>query len=160
MGAQAQRSQTTFSFVCLSHSARSNGPHESNEGHESHEGWHDCNPGIQLRCRDNWLEVEGREGGDGGAHRARRGGAEEDWLLQTRWRVEHEAEEEASDTCPQGRQPVYQGTLCLQGQTCVEDREGPPDEEAQGDDQLSSVACFLRWGHLGLGGRSHQAQRL
>merc|ERR1712066_171989 len=100
---------------------------------------------MGLRCRDNWLEVEGREGCDGGAHRARRGGAEKEWLLQTRWRVEHEAEEEASDTCAQGCQPVHKGTLRLQGQACVEDSEGLSDEEAQGDDQLSSVVCFMQW---------------
>merc|ERR1712007_282299 len=128
----------TTHTLCLS-SAYSNGSHE---GNESNEGWHDGNPGIQLCCRDDRLEVEGCEGCDGGPHRARSGGAEEDWLLQTRWRAEHEAEEEASYPCPQGRQPVHQGTLRLQGQACVEDREGPPDEEAQGNDQLSSVACF------------------
>merc|ERR1712146_586679 len=91
----------------------------------------------------NWLEVEGSEGCDGGPDRACSGGAKEDRVLQARRRVEHEAEEEASDTCPQGRESVHEGTLRLQGQACVEDREGPADEEAQGDDQLSSVAFFV-----------------
>merc|ERR1712146_755656 len=81
-------------------------------------------------------------GCDGGHHRACSGGAEEDWFLQTWWRVEHEAEEEASDPCPQGRQSVHQGTLRLQGQACFEDRQGVTDEEVQGNDQLSSVASL------------------
>merc|ERR1712139_692228 len=86
---------------------------------------------------DNWLEDEGCEGHRGGNHGCCISGVEEDWRLQARWDAQHEAEEEARHTCTQGSEPIHQGAMRLQGKACLEDREGPRHEEAQGGHQLS-----------------------
>merc|ERR1712087_822966 len=63
-------------------------------------------------------------------------GVEEEWILQARRDAQHEAEEEACHSCPQGCEPVHQGALCLQGEACLEDSEGFRHAEAQGGHQL------------------------
>merc|ERR1712107_88970 len=96
------------------------------------------------------------EGFDAGS-----GGAEEERLVQAGWCFEHEAEEEARAACAQGREPVHEGALCLQGEASFEDGEGAANEEAEGDDQLSSGAdCIALRRAVAtrcVGGWSHQA---
>merc|ERR1712151_537008 len=113
------------------------GSNGANESHEGDEGF--CHVGIgcvQLSCRDDWLEGEGRQG-----RRRRLGGrcrrrVEENWIVQARWRVELEVEEEAFNASAQGCESLHQGAMRLQGQASVQDREGVPHEETQGIDQL------------------------
>merc|ERR1711976_749281 len=64
-------------------------------------------------------------------------GAEEERLLQGCWRPQPEAQEEASSACPQGRQPIYEGAMRLQGQASFQDCARSAHEEAQGDGQLN-----------------------
>merc|ERR1712193_516177 len=54
-------------------------------------------------------------------------------LLQDRWHAQHEAEEQACHEGAEGRQPLHQGALCLQGEARLEDSARPAHEEAQGD---------------------------
>merc|ERR1712139_62328 len=83
-------------------------PNGSHEGYESDEGdkgdegrrqrYHDCDAGIWLRRGNHWIEVEGRKGHCRGHCQRRSGPVEEKWLLQARWGVEPEVEEEARPT--------------------------------------------------------------
>ena len=46
--------------------------------------------------------------------------------------VELEVEEEARNSGKEGHQPIHQGTLRVQSQACLKDREGTCHEEAEG----------------------------
>merc|ERR1719436_1414046 len=63
-------------------------------------------------------------------------GVEKEWILQARRDAQHEAEEEACHSCPQGCEPVHKRALCLQGEACLENSEGFRHGEAQGGHQL------------------------
>merc|ERR1712070_126168 len=64
---------------------------------------------------------------------------QEEWKLQVGWYAQHEAEEEASDPSEEGRQPLHQRALRLQGQASLQNCEGVRNEEAQGVIELSLV---------------------
>merc|ERR1712151_1109276 len=89
----------------------------SNESHESHEGGkrrrrkgHDSNSRLPVRCRDHWLETEGREGSCGGHGRRSSRSVEKGWL--------------------------FQDCRCAQLEAEVQDREGPSNEKVQGVGEL------------------------
>merc|ERR1712014_160403 len=97
--------------------------------------------GVQRRSGDDWPKSEGRKGCHGG-HRCGCGGrVEEEWFFQTCRSAELEAQEEASDASQEGSQSIHEGTMCVQGQASVEDRQGIANEEAKGDDQLIGALC-------------------
>merc|ERR1711948_245151 len=52
-------------------------------------------------------------------------------------------------------EPLHKGTMRLQSQACVEDRQGAANEEVQGDGELESACCEIE--NLGRGGRTRQA---
>merc|ERR1712093_543744 len=79
------------------------------------------------------VEDEGGEGCRGGADGCCCGAGEEVRLLQDCGHAQHEAEEQASHEGTQGRQPLHQGAVCVQGKACFEDSSLPSHEEAQGD---------------------------
>merc|ERR1711865_1031605 len=83
------------------------------------------------------MKAAGCEGCYGRHHRSRGGAAEEERKIQACWRLELEAQEEASARSKEGRESLHQGAMRLQGKARLEDSEGPPNEEAQGHDQLS-----------------------
>merc|ERR1711988_33473 len=62
---------------------------------------------------------------------------EKDRLIQDRRHAESEVEIKACDTSAEGREPVHERTLRLQGQAGIEDSEGTSDEEAEGACELS-----------------------
>merc|ERR1712185_813751 len=92
------------------------------------------------RCsRDDRPEGQRCEGHHGGHRSGCRRRVEEEWLLQTRGCAQSEAQEEASDASQERGEPIHKGTMCLQSQACVEDREGIANEEIEGDGQLESL---------------------
>merc|ERR1711879_268520 len=123
---------------------------EGDEGEHEGESRDDGKCSIQLCGRDDRLEIEGREGCDGGYDVVGSRAAKEERQLQAGRCVEHEAQEEASTACTQGRQPVHKGAMRLQGQASVEDCASATNEEVEGDDQLSrSVSdVALCWAQL------------
>merc|ERR1711879_916237 len=64
------------------------------------------------------------------------GRVEEEWRFQTRRSAQPQAQEEACDASQEGGQPIHKGTLRVQSQAGVKDRQGIANEEVQGDDQL------------------------
>merc|ERR1712217_301625 len=119
----------------------------SNESHESHEGGkrcrrkgHDSNSRLPVRCRDHWLETEGREGSCGGHGRRSSRSVEKGWLFQDCRCAQLEAEIEACNTCAQGRQPFHERAVRFQSQASIQDGEGTSDEEAQRDGELMMQA--------------------
>merc|ERR1712093_877105 len=71
---------------------------------------------------------------------------EEKRHFQVGRRLEHEVEEEACPSCPQGCQPIHKRAMRLQGQASVQDCPMFANEEVQGDGQLSvSSFCSLQW---------------
>merc|ERR1712187_249827 len=126
MGAQAPLVNILLSISSLSYGA-----------YEGYEG--KCYVGVrcvQLCCRDDWLEGQGRQGRRGGLGSSCGRGTEEERIFQARRRVEPKVEEETCHASSQRRQSFYQGALRLQGQASFKNCEGLPHEEAQGDDQL------------------------
>merc|ERR1712187_915757 len=120
--------------IFLSLSRLSHGANEGYEGNESK-----CYVGVrcvQLCCRDDWLEGQGRQGRRGGLGSSCGRGIEEERIFQARRRVEPKVEEETCHASSQRRQSFYQGALRLQVQASFKNCEGLPHEEAQGDDQL------------------------
>merc|ERR1711976_1036605 len=106
----------------------------SDEGHEGNEGcWcqegrpqgHDCNSSLQLRGLQHGLEGERRKGRRGELHVGCSPAAEEKRVLQVRRRIEPEIEEEGRNGSSQRYQSFHQGAMCLQGEACVPDCEGP-----------------------------------
>ena len=53
------------------------------------------------------------------------GAVEEERVFQVRRCFELEVEEEGRDASSQGHQSIHQGAMCLQGEACVADCEGP-----------------------------------
>merc|ERR1712146_552570 len=94
---------------------------------------------VQRRSRDDRPEGQGREGHHGGHRRRCRRRIEEEWFLQTRGCAQTEAQEEASDASQERGEPIHKGTMRLQSQACVEDRQGIANEEVEGDGQLGSL---------------------
>merc|ERR1711976_101731 len=132
------------------------GPNESNEGDEGRSQGYDCKRSVQRCRRDNRPEGKRREGHHGG-HRCGCGRrVEEEWFLQARRCAQSEAQEEASDASQERCEPIHKGTMCLQSQACVEDRQGIAYEEAQGDGQLESLCSELA-SLRGRGGRTRRA---
>merc|ERR1711941_134398 len=104
---------------------------------ESHEGF--CYVSIccvQLSCRNDRVEGQGRQGRRGGLGRSCRRGVEKDRILQACWRVEFEIEEEACNASAQRCESFHQGAVCFQGQASIQDRESVPHEETKRVDQL------------------------
>merc|ERR1712187_752241 len=66
-----------------------------------------------------------------------------------------EAQEEASDASQERGESLYKGTMRLQSQACLEDRQGVANEEVQRDGELESLCCEIL--SLGRGGRTRQA---
>merc|ERR1711959_616278 len=99
-------SQIALVNLLLFISSLSHGADESNEGNE---GWlcHDGIRCVQLSCRDDWLEVQGRQGHRGGHGISCGRSAEEKRILQTCSLVEPKVEEEASNASAQRRQPFH-----------------------------------------------------
>merc|ERR1712048_1079992 len=117
----------------------SHGPNEGNEGDEGRSPGHDGNRSVQRCSGDDRPEGERRQGRCGG-HRGSCGRrVEKERLLQTRRRVEHEAQEEASDASPQGCEPIHKGAMRFQSQASFEDSQGIAYEEVEGDDQLEGL---------------------
>merc|ERR1712048_1172640 len=95
------------------------------------------------------------------------GRVEKERLFQTRRRVEHEAQEKASDASPQGCEPIHKRAMRFQSQASFKDSQGIADEEVEGDGQLEGLR--VREGAsqhalvdlesliFGRGGRTHQA---
>merc|ERR1712151_60516 len=88
----------------------------------------------------------GNEGDEGLSHdgkcsvrRGCGGPVEKERLVQTRRRVEPEAQEKASDASPKGCEPIHKRAMRFQSQASIENRQGLADEEVQGDDQLDGV---------------------
>merc|ERR1719512_72890 len=80
------------------------------------------------------------QAGEGRAERGRgpcRQGAEEERLLQAPGHPEHETGKEGRRACSQGREPLHQGALRLQGQACLQEGQGLGAEEAEGPCELS-----------------------
>merc|ERR1712048_1437613 len=98
---------------------------------------HDGNGSLPVRGRINWLEIEGRERSRGGLHRRSSRSVEKGWLFQGRRCAQLEAQTETCNTCAQGCQPIHERALRLQSQASIQNREGIPDEKAQGVDQLT-----------------------
>merc|ERR1711974_45445 len=92
--------------------------------------------GIQIGSRDDWPEDEGCEGRSLGNDGRCFEGVKEIGLFQVGREAELEVEEEGCYASTEGREPLHQGAMCLQGQTGVEDCEGLRHEEAQGSHQL------------------------
>merc|ERR1712166_1037930 len=95
-------------------------------------------------------------------HGVGRFGIEEEWQVQAWWCAEHEAQEEASHGCAQGRESFYKRALRVQGQAGKQDGARLANEEVQVDGELSNaIVCVLiseaTHFRLGLGGRSHQS---
>merc|ERR1712187_968447 len=106
----------------------------SNEGHEGNESCcyqeggpqgHDGNSSVQLCGLQHRLEVEGREVRRDELHVGCSGAVEEERVLQVRRCIELEIEEEGRDASSQGRQPLHQGAMRLQGKACIQQSEGP-----------------------------------
>merc|ERR1712019_40791 len=119
---------------------------------------HDCNSSLQLRGLQHGLEGERREGRRGELHVGCSSTAEEEWVLQVRRRIEPEIEEEGRNSSSQRYQSFYKGAMCLQGEACVPDCEGPCTQTFQGLGQLISLvdsSCSHRVTQC-LGGRSRQ----
>merc|ERR1712083_680083 len=111
--------------------------------------------GVQRCGRDDRPEGQGREGHHGGHRSGCRRRVEEERLLQTRGCAQPEAQEEASDASQKRGEPIYKGTMCLQSQACVEDRQGITNEKVEGDGQLNSL-CSEIVSLSGLGGWTRQ----
>merc|ERR1740127_145029 len=134
MKAMKGSAMSASSNLCLFISILSHGANESYEGDE---GLSHVRIGcMQLSCRDDWPEGEGRQGRRGGLGRSRGRGVEEKWNVQACWRVELEVEEEACDASAQRCESFHQGAMRLQSQASVQDSEGVPHEETEGVDQL------------------------
>merc|ERR1712232_1254415 len=110
---------------------------------------------VQRCGRDDRPEGQGREGHHGGHRSGCRRRVEEEWRLQTRGCAQPEAQEEASDASQERGESLYKGTMRLQSQACLEDRQGVANEEVQGDGELESLCCEIL--SLGRGGRTRQA---
>merc|ERR1711939_317570 len=93
-----------------------------------------------LRCRrEGWPQVSSGQGDRRGRGSPCSYTAEEERPVQVRWRAEHEAQEEASPSSSQGRQPFYKRAMRFQGQASVSDGARAAYEEVQGDGQLSAL---------------------
>merc|ERR1712146_222561 len=113
------------------------GAHESDERKESNDGqWCIC-----VGRRVYWSEGQTSER----VPRSVRGAccftAQNIWIFQAWWHDQHEAENQTRKASKERRKPVYQRALRLQSEACLKDRQSPPTEEVQGDDQLSIVGC-------------------
>merc|ERR1712019_145550 len=144
--AQALALLTIILIVAPLH-LHSHGPHRSQR--------YDGKCSVQRCSRDDGPEGEGCERRHGGHRSGCRRGVEEEWRLQTRRCAEPEAQEEASDASQERGEPLHKGTMRLQSQACVEDRQGVANEEVQGDGELESHCCEMV--SLGRGGRTRQA---
>merc|ERR1712113_32766 len=111
---------------------------------------------VQRCSRDDRPEGQRREGHHGGHRCGCRRRVEEEWFLQTRGCAQPEAQEEASDASQERGEPIHKGTMCLQSQACVEDRQGIAYEKAQRDGQLKSL-CSEIVSLRGRGGRTRRA---
>merc|ERR1712146_416227 len=110
---------------------------------------------VQRCSRDDGPEGEGCERRHGGHRSGCRRGVEEEWRLQTRRCAQPEAQEEASDASQERGEPVHKGTVWLQSQACVEDRQGIANEKVERDGELESLCSEI--GSLsGCGGRTRQ----
>merc|ERR1711912_211419 len=116
-------------------------------------GGYDGKRSVQRCSRDDRPEGPRRKGHHGGHRSGGRRRVEEEWFLQTRRCAQSEAQEEASDASQERGEPIHKGTMCLQSQACVEDRQGIADEEVEGDDQLESL-CSEIVSLTGRGGRT------
>merc|ERR1712146_615106 len=130
-------------------------PNESNEGDEGRSQGYDGKRSVQRCSRDDRPEGQGREGHHGGHRSGCRRRVEEERLLQARGCAQSEAQEEASDASQERGEPIHKGTMCLQSQACVEDRQGIANEEVEGDGQLGSLYSEIV-SLTGRGGRTHQ----
>merc|ERR1712146_348007 len=97
---------------------------------------HDSNSRLPVRCRDHWLETEGREGSCGGHGRRSSRSIEKGWLFQDCRCAQLEAEVETCHSCAQGRQPFHERAVRFQSQASIQDREGPSNEKVQGVGEL------------------------
>merc|ERR1712151_1014132 len=141
MGAQARTVKVRWSSSYLHQLLCNHGPNESNEGDEGCSQGNDGKCGVQRRSGDDRPEGEGREGCHGGHRCGCCGRVEEEWFFQTCGIAELEAQEEASDASQEGSQSIHEGTMRVQGQASVEDRQGTANEEVAGDDQLIRALC-------------------
>merc|ERR1712023_302945 len=107
----------------------SHGPNESTEGDEGRSQGYDGKRSVQRCSRDDRPEGQGREGHHGGHRRRCRWRVEEEWFLQTRGCAQPEAQEEAGDASQERGEPIHKGTMRLQSQACVEDRQGIANEK-------------------------------
>merc|ERR1711957_418536 len=116
---------------------------------ESHEGpcqanWPDRNCRLQQNCRDHRVEAKECQGSDRFLHGVGRFGIEEEWQVQAWWCAEHEAQEEASHSCAQGRESFHKRALRVQGQAGKQDGSRLANEEVQVDGELSNAfVCWL-----------------
>merc|ERR1712050_552607 len=122
MGAQVAQ---VFLISCSFASESTTTSDESHESDEGSEGWqgHDSNSRVRVRCRNHWLEDEGREGSHGGPGGRSSRSAEKGWLFQDRRCAELEVEAETCNTCAQGCQPFHERALCFQSQASIKDRK-------------------------------------
>ena len=67
----------------------------------------------------------------------------------TRRDVELEVEEEGCQSSQEGHQPFHQGTLRVQGKTCLQNREGVRNEEVEGVIELSISGVGFNMGSFG-----------
>merc|ERR1711866_19719 len=110
---------------------------------------------------------ERRQGRRGGHRGSCSGRVEKERFFQTRRRVEHEAQEKASDASPQGSEPIHKGAMRFQSQASFEDSQGIAYEEVEGDGQLEGLRVREGASQHALvdleslifsrGGRTHQA---
>jgi len=114
------------------------------EGNESQSRRHDSIWRIQRSSRNGRFEAQAGQRRDGGPDRSCRKAAEVCWLVQVCWRIELEAEEETCKGSKEGREPIHQGALRLQGEASVSDCPSIAHEETQGDDQLIRLRRTLK----------------
>merc|ERR1711953_1030964 len=100
------------------------------------------NSRVPVRCRNHWLEIEGREGSRGGHGGRSSRSVEKGWLFQDCRCAQLEAEAETCNTCAQRRQPFHERALRLQSQASIQDREGTSDEKVEDHGEL--MMCALR----------------
>merc|ERR1719329_1893564 len=146
-----------FSSSC--HNGTCNESDESDEGRSHEVGrCNDADSGTCICCRDQWIEDKAGQGSCLGPHGCCLRPDQEERKLQVGRHAQHEVEEEASKSSQERHQPFHQGTLRVQGKTCLQNREGVCNEEVEGGIELSiSIQCLLQLLHCihlhGFGGR-------
>merc|ERR1712136_108744 len=115
-----------------------------NEGGGSQETVVDGHCRLRFCGGDGWPQAERGEGCLGGRHGRRRRTTQEDGCIQVCRRVHGEAQGEARNTSEEGREPLHERGVCVQGEASVQDRARSSFGQTEASHQLICACTAMR----------------